>query len=207
MPEGMGFMEKDKRMAGDFEIQQALHIGDKEIVYGVNLNGDSGIEYLVADYHWNELYAEYTNAGASNDYLEIITEYANRIQQQIEKLKAEREAVTVPLEIITAKQCYPNDYKESIEGKVVAIKATALRPEHRRADVQIVYVTGGNGSKANARGNAVYVDYLYSGQHTRFERYDVQGVLKPEAYPEWVKEKLSAYHQREKKPKEKEMER
>lgn len=200
-------MEKEKRMAGDFEIEQAIHIGDKEIVYGVNLNGDSGIEYLVADYHWNELYAEYTNAGVSNDYLEVMTEYVSRIQQQIEKVKTERDAVTVPMEIITADHCYPNDYNESIEGKVVAIKATALRPEYRRADVQIVYVTGGNGAKENARGNAVYVDYLYSGQHTRFERYDVQGVLKPECYPEWVKEKLSAYNHREKNPKEKEMER
>lgn len=205
-------MDKEKRMAGDFEIQQALHIGDKEIVYGVNLNGSSGIEYLVADYHWNELFAEYSNAGASNDYLEIITEYVNRIQQQIEKVKAERDAVTVPTDIITAEQCYPNDYKESIEGKVIAIKASALRPEHRRADVQIVYVTGGFGSKENARGNAVYVDYLYSGEHTRFERYDVQGVLKPEYYPDWVKDKLKLYenkqeHQQEKNPKYKEMER
>jgi hypothetical protein len=57
----------------------------------------------------------------------------------------------------------------------------------------------------------VFCNYLYSGEHTRFERYEVQGVLKPEHYPKWVAEKLKLLEakqtQQNKKPKIKEMER
>lgn len=40
-------MDKEKRMVGDYEITQAIHIGDREIVMGENLNEEH--PYFVAD--------------------------------------------------------------------------------------------------------------------------------------------------------------
>lgn len=204
-------MEEEKRMAGDYTIIQAIHIGDKEIVIGENMQAKDGHCYMVADYTYNELFGRYENCMISNSYIEIAELFTQRLTQQVEQVKTNQDEMKIPFELITADMCYPNNYGESIEGKVVAIKANALRPEYRHAASQIVCITGGNGSRANARGNAVFCNYLYSGEHTRFERYEVQGVLKPQNYPEWVTEKLKLLEakqaQQSKKPKSKEMER
>ncbi|NLB82151.1 MAG: hypothetical protein GX800_11220 [Clostridiaceae bacterium] len=204
-------MDKEKRVAGDYTIIEAIHIGNKEIVIGENMQAKDGHCYMVADYTYNELFERYDNCMISNSYIEIAELFVQRLTQQVEQVNAEQDKMNIPFEVITSDMCYPNIYNESIEGKVVAIKANVLRPEHRHAASQIVYVTGGNGSRANARGNAVFCNYVYSGEHTRFERYDVQGVLKPEHYPKWVAEKLKLLEakraEQTPKPKSKEMER
>ncbi|MCK9480020.1 MAG: hypothetical protein M0R40_11070 [Firmicutes bacterium] len=204
-------MDKEKRMVGDYTIIQAIHIGNKEIVIGENMQDKNGHCYIVADYTYNELFGRYDNCMISNSYIEIAELFVQRLAQQVEQVKSEQDKMKIPFEVIGSDMCYSNDYSESIEGKVVAIKADALRPEHRHAASQIVYVTGGNGARANALGNAVFCNYLYSGEHSRFERYEVQGVLKPEHYPKWVAEKLKLLEakqaQQNKKPKSKEMER
>ena len=43
-------MDMEKRMAGDYEITQALRIGDKEIVLGRNRAAQPGQEFLCAFY-------------------------------------------------------------------------------------------------------------------------------------------------------------
>ena len=48
------------------------------------------------------------------------------------------------------------------------------------------------GANANSRGNAVFCTNLYHGKHTRFERCDIQGEVKPEHLPAWVAERLAA---------------
>lgn len=204
-------MDKEKRMAGDYTIIQAIHIGNKEIVLGEDMQNKDGHCYLVADYSYNELFERYDNCIIGDSYIELAEVFAQRLTQQVEQVKTEQDKMNIPFEVISADMCYSNSYSESIEGKVVAIKADVLRPEHRHAASQIVYVTGGNGSRANAMGNAVFCNYLYSGEHTRFERYEVQGVLKPEHYPKWVAERLKLLEakraEQTPKPKIKEMER
>ena len=49
---------KEKRMAGDFEIIHALHIGDKEIVLGENPAGASDERYMCAFCEENALFGE-----------------------------------------------------------------------------------------------------------------------------------------------------
>ena len=56
----------EKRMAGDYEIIHAFHIGDKEIVIGENIEADEGI---VDFYHvvWSYLIKQWPliSAGVS----------------------------------------------------------------------------------------------------------------------------------------------
>jgi len=74
----------------------------------------------------------------------------------------------------------------------VAVRPRVLRHEYQTADRQRVLVTGGFGSHANSRGSAGFCTNLYFGKHTRWERRDIQGEVKPEHIPEWAKERLTA---------------
>lgn len=49
-------------MAGDYEIIQAVHIGDREIVVGENQADEQGLPYLVAYYESNAILGRYYDA-------------------------------------------------------------------------------------------------------------------------------------------------
>lgn len=185
-------MNDEKRMAGDYEIIQSIHIGDREVVFGENKNSEPDARYLCGYCVTNELFQQYEDCMVGDDYLEIMGLFTGRVNEQMDMVKAEREEVIVPMEVITAEQCYPNDLGESINGKVVAVRADVLRREYQTADRQIALVTGGFGANANSRGSAVFCTNLYHGKHTRWERRDIQGEVKPEHIPAWAKERLAA---------------
>ena len=184
-------MKQEKRMISDtgYEVKHSIHIGDCEVVVAENMKAPDGNFYFIADYIDHGLLAEYTRCNASHDYLEIMQEFVNRLEGQIEAVRQRIGNESFDAKPITAEECYPNDYNQSIDGKVVAIKAEVLRPEYRRGDRQLVLVDGGNGASANSRGNAVFCYHLNNGTHTRFERYDVLGEIK--VLPEWAKEKFA----------------
>ena len=53
----------------------------------------------------------------------------------------------------------------------------------------------------------VYCKYLFSGEDALTRRYDIIGELKPEHYPEWLKEKIKENPSLLKVKKHKEVER
>jgi hypothetical protein len=184
-------MDNEKRMVDSYEVKNAIHIGDKEIVFGVD-ETKSDYPYIVCDCTRQEPlgFEQFFNAEGSTDYLEMMGVFTARISVQIEAVKEERAKIEIPSEPITAEQCEPNDYGKSIENKVVAIRAACLWPEYRTADNQLVLATGGFGTHANSRGRAVYTVNLYYGKESRWNREDILGIVKPEHMPEWAKEKL-----------------
>ncbi len=179
----------EKRMVADtgYEVKQAIHLGDREIILAENMNEPEGVFYMKAEYTENGIVGQYDRIIYSSTYLAIMEEFIGGVTRQVEALRKELPSFA-PMPV-TADYCHPHDYSEDLNGKVVAIKASALRAEYRRADVQLVYVTGGNGARGNARGQAVYCFHLGDGKQTRFERYDVLGVVKE--LPEWAQERLS----------------
>ena len=198
-------MDTKKRMAGSYEIIQALHIGDKEVVLGEDELNKDGQKFMTAYCTTNDFFASYEDVWVSDNYAEIVKYYGERVAEEAEKMKTEIEQLDVPHAVITAEQCYPNDYAESIDGKVIAIKVSVLRPEYQRADRQIFLVDGGFGASANSRGSAVFCYNVHTGKHTRWERRDVEGVIKDEAMPAWAKEKLKTLmveHKKTQKDKE-----
>lgn len=179
-------MDAEKRMAGDYEITQAMLIGDKEVVFGIDDNNPEH-PYLCAFYESNEILGQYSGCMIGNDYAELVMLYANRITEQCEKLKEAEQAVTVPRETITSDMCNPVGYDVSILNKVVVIRPEVLRPEYQTADNQLVYVVGGFGADANSRGDAVFVRNLYTGKESRIDRIDVLGEMKE--LPVWAEER------------------
>ena len=181
------------RMVSDtaYEVQHAIQIGDKEILFAVDEKAKDGMCYFVGSYTCNGLFGQYTDCMASDEFLEAMQDFTDRINKQIKVIENEISQSPMPHDLFTAEHCYPNDYSQSLEGKIVAIKAAVFRPEYKRGDNQLVLVTGGNGVRANPNGNAVYCTHLNDGKHTRFERYEVLGEVKAEFLPLWATEKAA----------------
>ena len=185
-------MAEEKRMVSTYEVKHAIHVGDKEVLFCADNSRTIDCIYMVCYCTWDNPLGidQFSDPVRSDDYLKMMTEFTNRVQAQLEAVKAERDKITVPLSPFTPEHCTPNNYGESIENKVVVIRTERLRPEYRTADNQLMLAVGGFGTYANARGRAVYTVNLYSGKESRWNREDILGVLKPEYLPDWAKEQL-----------------
>lgn len=200
-------MSDEKRMAGDYEIIQAVQIGDREIVIGENSENRDGQKYMCAYCTANELFARYDEVLASDDYPEIVKIYGERVAEQAEKTRVELitpKIQGIPNAALTAKDCTPVSYDDNLNGKVVVIKPEVLRREYRMATHQIKLCVGGFGASPHSRGSACYCVDLYSGKESRFERRDILGTLEPEKLPKWAELGLVDYQQR-KNPQQKDV--
>jgi hypothetical protein len=149
------------------------------------------MNYFVGNYTENGVVGLYSECQGCDDFIEAMQEFTDRVNTQLEILRDEIKRSDMSRAVFTSEHCYPDDRAQSIDGKIVAVRADVLRPEYRRGDHQLVLVAGGHGAQANARGNAVFCYRLSDGKHTRFERYDIQGEVKPGCLPEWAKEKAA----------------
>lgn len=182
--------KREKRMAGNYEITHAVRIGGAEVVLGED-KANTSEPYLCAIYETNGILEQYKDCMVGDHYAELVKLFGQRVQQRADRVLEEQEKTIVPLEPFQEADCFPDNSAKSIKGQIVAVKIEALAPEYRTAPHQLVYVTGGNGALANAHGNACFCINLYTGEHTRWERYDIQGEVRPERIPDWAKHRLA----------------
>ena len=188
----------EKRMAGDYEIIHAFHIGDREIVLGESLNCNPGERYMCAYCQQNEITASYSDVMISDDYCEIVKLYGERLSEQakktrIEQFKPKFQGInTTPL---THKDCMPISSDSDLNGKIVVIRPGVLRREYQNATNQLKHCTGGFGAYPHSRGSACFCVDLYSGEQYRFERQDILGTMDRSKLPEWAALTLRSYEQ------------
>ena len=114
-------MSDEVRKAGDYIIKQSMKIGGREVVLGENMEDKDGRFYFVADFESNEIFDRYTNAFVSNDYVEMVGMFAERITEEIEKLKHNRSDLS--MDVITKDACiYIAYYDEKGRLKNVSTK-------------------------------------------------------------------------------------
>ena len=193
-------MSKEKRMAGSYEIEQSISIGEKEVLFGVNKAEEYPFMVCYCSYN-NPLSAPWcTEAIGTDDYLEAMQVFTDRVQAQIELVKTEQEQYRFDKTPFTVSDCIPDNHSSNIVGKVVVINAEPKRYEYQHAAYQLVLADGGHGA-TGGRGQAVFGTCLATGERGRWERYDVLGEIKPEKMPEWAKEALTKLkvQQKEKK--------
>ena len=180
-------MPDEKRMIENFEVIHSLQIGAREVVVGVSPEQ----EFMCCFCTQDGMLEHYADAMVSDDYLEIMALYADRLKQQVSVLRAQRNTIHVPSAMLREGQCFPMNSETDITGKVVAIRPDSLRYEYQQADRQLILVTGGGGAHSNARGSAVFGVNVFTGRNTgRWERRDILGEVRPECLPQWVKDRL-----------------
>ena len=188
----------EKRMAGDYVIIHAFHIGDREIVLGENPASKGDNRYMCAFCQNNGLMAGYTEMMVSKDYPELARLFGERVAEQAEKTRIDLNGPKIqgiPNAPITADGCEVIGYQHDLRGKIVVIKPEVLRPEYRRATSQLYLCDGGFGASPNSRGTACFCTQLYSGKSSYFERSDILGVIAPENLPKWAKHYLECIRQ------------
>ncbi|MDL2232169.1 hypothetical protein LJC63_01130 [Ruminococcaceae bacterium OttesenSCG-928-L11] len=191
-----------KRNIEGYEETFCLRLGGKEIVVAENPSAE--MPYLLCDISDHNPFGleERTNGIVSDDYVEIMREFVNRVDAVVEELEADQRQFGLPVQIMTAADCLPDSNGMDWKGKAVIVKADTLAPEYRSAQHQIYLCTGGFGAAANARGQKVYVKSLDDGKECHFQRYQIAGVADPAKLPDWAKDKLGELTQSmpEKKP-------
>ena len=180
-------MPDEKRMIDKFEIIHSLQIGAREVVVGISPEQEFMCCFCTQD-GLREYYAE---AMASDDYLEIMELYTDRLKEQVAALQAQRKTLHIPLDVLGEEHCLSLLDSDDITGKVVAIKPSSLRCEYRRADCQLILVTNGSGARGYSRGTSVYGVNVFTGRRDgRWARLDLLGGVRPECLPQWAKDRL-----------------
>ena len=198
-------MSEEKRMVGSYEVEQSIFIGEKEVLFGVSKKEEYPFMVCYCDYN-NPLSAPwYTEAVGTDDYLEAMEIFTERVQSQIDRTRAELSKFPFDKAVFTKEHCIPDDHKSNIVGKVVVLNAEPKRYEYQHPAYQLILAEGGNGA-TGGRGQAVFGTCLADAKRARWERYDVLGVIKPEKMPDWAKEAVAKIKKQEKakKPNNKE---
>ena len=201
-------ISKKKRMAGNFEIIHALHIGDREVVLGQSSAGVGGESYMCAFCLAGGLLACYTGTVVSSDYAKLVKLFGERVAEQAEKTRIALNGPKlqgIPDAPITAEGCEVIGPQHDLKGKVVVIKPEVLRPEYRRATSQLHLCNRDFGASPGSQDSACSCTELYSGKTSCFDRSDILGTIAPEKLPEWAKhylESIQQARQAEKKAKE-----
>ena len=181
--------KEEKRIVSGYEIRHSFHIGDREILLGMNKK--EKIPYLVADCFTNNDFGveRYENGVGSDDYLEIMELFCNRLTMQVEQVKTQRAERGITAESLTAEHCIAGSNRGNYENKIVIIKPNSLRAEYATIDNQLVLALHGNGCNPDAHGRAIYCAHLFIGEIERWERQDILGVADMEKIPKWAQEK------------------
>ena len=195
-------MSEEKRMLGNYEVTQSIYVGDKEVVLAVDKKEQYLFLVCYCDYH-NPLSAAWATEGvASDDYLEAMEIFTERVQSQIDRTRAELSKFPFDKAVFTKEHCIPDDHKSNIVGKVVVLNAETKRYEYQHPAYQLILTEGGSGA-TGGRGQAVFGTCLATGERARWERYDVLGEIKPECMPDWAKEALAKVKEQQKTEKAK----
>jgi len=180
-------------MVEHWGVKLAIFVGGHELMFAEDESNKEN-KYLVRDCSYDNPFGvpEYSNCIGAADYLEAISEYANRIQTQTELVRQERRERGISDEPLTRNACLSDGLGENFEEKLVVIRSDVMMPDRRTADYQYFVADGGNGCRTNAIGRAVFGQNLYTGKRARWERQDILGIADPEKLPEWAKGRLKA---------------
>lgn len=101
-------MNDEKRMIGNYAVEQSIHIGKKEVVFCVDKRAEHPYVVCYCDYN-NPFSAPWpTEAVGTEDYLEAMQLFCDRVQAQIEQTRAEQEKFKFDPTPFTVADCIPD---------------------------------------------------------------------------------------------------
>ena len=98
----------ENRMVGDYRIIRSMYVGDKEIVFGEDMESPPGKRYSCSLCQQSGPFLVHQDLVASDDYLEIVKIFGERIVAQAEKTKEEVSVEPGAFnDLFTAADCTP----------------------------------------------------------------------------------------------------
>ena len=94
------------------------------------------------------------------------------------------------LNLFSGKHIVQSDEPQDYTGKLLILRDTSLKEEHRNPENQLFLAESGFGCSPTASGRKVYGQFLSDGEKTQFYRQDFIGVIADEHIPDWAREKL-----------------
>lgn len=94
------------------------------------------------------------------------------------------------LGLFSGKHIVQSDEPQDYTGKLLILRDTSLKEEHRTSENQLFLADGGFGCSPTASGRKVYGQFLSDGEKTQFYRQDFIGVIADEHIPDWARGKL-----------------
>lgn len=151
-------MSEEKRVFCDYTVEQSIFVGNKEVLLGVDKKNTQEHRFMVCYCSYdNPLGVPWpTEAVGTDDYLEAMQVFLDRVQAQVELVRGEQEKYQFDMTPFTIDDCIPDDRKQSIVGKVVVINAEPKRYEYQHSAYQLVLADGGNGA---TDGGKIVINY------------------------------------------------
>lgn len=188
-------MEQEEYIVDGHRVTHRVHLGDKEIFLAVQQDAPLPfyVGYMEVSYELG--LARFSGIEGTTEYTEAWELFIQRLQKQIEQVRAQRSEHHAPPQLLTEADCIRDSRAGDYEGKVLVMRPGVLRPEYWNAAHQLYFAVGGNGARASGHGTKVFCVNIYTGEHTYIRRTDVMGAVKPDRLPGWAKEKAAALRQ------------
>ena len=176
-------------MADNYEIEAALFINGKEIVFGADEK--SALKYMVGFCTLAPFfgYEQYYDCIGTGTYAEAMREFGQRIQTEAELALAKQKERGIT-DTLTYDDCIPDSQYGNYEGQLVVIRPDILQRDKQTADYQLCRALSGFGCDPSAGGRAVFCRTIYDERSMRYDRTDVLGIIKPERIPAWAQERI-----------------
>ena len=174
----------------DYVKIHSVQLAGQNIVIAENPNKPGA--FLLCDITRNNPLGieELHNIVFSDDFLYAMRGFSQRIEAAVDALRNESIHNRLPPRAFTTDDCVDGSSNADFRGKLVIIKPEALSPEYRSMAHQLAECTGGFGAMPEARGNAVFVKELLSGNSCRYDRSDIAGIADLSKIPQWAFERL-----------------
>ena len=120
----------EKRMAGEYEIVQAISVGPTEIVLGYSPE-NAALPYMTAFCTQNELFTAYQHCIADDSYPHILGIFSERMTDAVKELERQLSAENTAAvdnrpynqqKCLSTEQCSLVSHADDLHQKVVIIK-------------------------------------------------------------------------------------
>ena len=180
----------NKTIVDGYEAIHNIKLGGKEIIVGEK-SKDINL-YMICDMKRDNTFRieEYSNITICDDYINAMRMFSQRIEKVASELSSNRNKTGLPERPLTTSDCLPDSKHSDWDGKLIIINPEMLAPEYRSMEHQLVLCTGGFGADPNARGRAVHVKELFNGNHLRYDRHQIAGIVNTDKIPKWALNKI-----------------
>ena len=157
-------MEQEEYTVDGHKVTHSVHLGDREIFLAVQQDAPLPfyVGYMEVSYELG--LARFSGIEGTTEYTEAWEMFIQRLQKQIEQVRAQRQEHHAP-QLLTAADCIRDSRAGDYEGKVLVMRPGVLRPEYWNAAHQLYFAVDGNGARAGSHGTKVFCINIYTGEH------------------------------------------